>query len=526
MVQVIQGFAPQIGENIASIVDAFQNAIDPDYQVRKLIRQKAMSDPNYAQSLANFAYTNPDVYKKLGLGKIGDVIGSISPDLKTVMQEAQKGYVQEAAKNPNKELATSAGQTALYGKDEATLRKEKNDEILAGVNIATARQRIKLNEQSIKENETKLKDLDLYEQGVNKALANYPELQQLDLGKVADSFLKGEADASLMTQIESVPQLKTAFTQMVQAKLQRRQLEFGLMEAQYRRGAERRTIAQDMFVRTRAGTPALWDKYMNDPATQKRLFDLTADPKIAATPEDQQLLNMYNAISEKQIGKNSSLVKTLIPAANRLILQSKTKDADLQSIVNQLNVIYQQLGEATGDYYQANVTTEKTKNTSHWWQPNNSKDQARLKIIDLRSMEEVQPSQATVSASGAPAPGYPPQDFVGHQPYGQGKENIDLSKDSTENKTTSKQDNDRVGKAVEFFKRQKASKEEVTATLNAPANASLTQKQKDEILQQLGFSNTTQTKNTPTPTKTDSTSKKTFRDSIGEALFGKPRKNP
>ena len=278
MVQVLPGFAPQVGQNIASILGSIGNVIDPDYEVKQQIKQKVLADPAYAQQLANFAYANPDAYKKMGMGKLGDIIGEISPDLKAVMQEAQKGFVAKAAKDVKPELEKEAGQQALYGRTEADLRKDQLGEIQAGVNIALARQRMKMGDQEIYENDRKIQQLDLAGKAIEDATANYTTNKNINLGTLANDFIAGKANTDLVGQVMSTPQLAGQFSQYLDIIKEKRRLQQQKDLYYYQHGMQRKTIAQDMFLRTRAGTPEMWEKYMTDDKTQKRLSELIADP--------------------------------------------------------------------------------------------------------------------------------------------------------------------------------------------------------------------------------------------------------
>lgn len=418
MVQVLPGFAPQVGQDIASIFNSIQHVIDPDFQVKEAIRQKALSDPNYAQQLGNFAYSNPEVYKKLGLGKVGDVIGSISPDLKSVMEEAQKGYVAKMAKNPNEKLATEAGQRAIYGTTEQEVRMNELKEVSAGLNIALARQRGTLNDQQIQEGNRTLEQLDLQAKGINEATANYPQLKGVNLGQLADNFLAGKVDGNVLSQIYSTPQLAKPFQELLEIKRYQMQFRNQLRVAEYSHGLNRRSLAEELTLRSGGiGTPEMWDKYMSDPATKDRMFQLAADPKSAKTPQDQMLLQMYNSISAKQMGANAKAANQAMAATYKILLRNKNSLMTPEEAVAALNITFDQLSEQTGDTYQAQVVSGKTKDTSKWYQRSNSRDTKTIQIIDTKTGKPVEPGDIAVSSSGVPnnfkgsdIPSQPPPD--------------------------------------------------------------------------------------------------------------------
>lgn len=403
MVQVLPGFAPQLGQDIASIFQSVQHVIDPDFQVKEAIRQKALADPNYAQTLGNFAYSNPEVYKRLGLGKIGDVIGGISPDLKTVMEEAQKGYVSKMAKTPNETLAKEAGQRAVYGTTEQEVRMNELKEVSAGLNIALARQRGTLNDQQIQEGNRTLQQLDLQAKGIEDATANYPALKDVKLGALADSFLAGNADGNLLSQIYSTPQLAKPFQELLEIKRYQMQFRNQLRVAEYTHGLNRRSLAEELTLRSGGiGTPEMWNKYMSDPTFKDRMFQLAADPKSATTPQDQMILQMYNSISAKQMGANAKAANQAMAATYKILLRNKNSQMTPEEAVAALNVTFDQLAEQTGDTYEARVTTGKTKDTSKWYQRNNSRDTKSLEIIDKKTGRPVEPGDIAVSSSGVP----------------------------------------------------------------------------------------------------------------------------
>lgn len=479
MVQVLPGFAPQVGQNLASIVGAIQNVVDPDYELKKMIKQKVLSDPSYAQSLGNFAFSNPELYKKLGLGKIGEVIGDISPDLKTVMQEAQKGFIAEASKNPNKDLAKQAGQSALYGKTEAELRMEQQREVQAGLNIAIAKQTQGLNDQRLREGEMQLEKLELGRKGILEATANYEQLKGLDLGKIVEDAFDGKADSGVMSQLWSIPQMQGPLNELFEIERARRSLRNQLTVAQYGRSLQRRGLAEEMVLRTRTGTVDLWTKYMSDNATQERLAALVADPKIANTAQDQMLLQMFNAMNEKQNGTNA---RTAAQAMQRVVTlqgQSLRPNADLNAIANQMNVNYQALGEATGNYYTAEVVEETKEGPARMWGLRKGIESKRRRIVvkDIVTGEEVEPSRAVVKASGAPASNAPPQNAGVREMKAEQRAMTNQPLDAI---SFNKENVDRVLPAL-----QKLPKEEQIKALDS--SKKLSERDKEELRRRLGL---------------------------------------
>lgn len=418
MVQVLPGFDQQLGQNLAGIVDAVNNVVDPNYQVKKLIQQKALADPQYAQSLANFAYVNPGIYKKMGLNKIGDVIGSISPDLQTVMQEAQKGFVAaEAAKPSSQELQKAGAQQKLYGMTDVELQNQQLQNVAAGVNIALAKQRGTLQEQSIQENQKKLQELDLAGKGIEDAIGNYPQLKGVKLAGLASDFIAGKADSNIISQVFSTPQLAKPFQDLINLEMERLRLRNQLYVAQYVHGKD---IDEQMWLRSNGvGTPDLWQKYRTDPATQEKLAQLVADPKSAKTPEDQMLLAMHNSINEKQNGANAKAIAQANVAMMRTLAQSRLPGADLQALSNQLNVTFQQLAEKTGDSYFASPSVDTLVTQKNRIFPDKKRITPGIKVVDAATGQPVDINAIIARSSGAPV-------NVTTPPSGTG--NIDTSK--------------------------------------------------------------------------------------------------
>src|SRR3974390_3043405 len=86
--QTLNPIIAQIGQTIKKI----QNPLE-DYQLNMLsaISQK----PELLQSFANMEHLNPGTLKRMGFGVVGDLMGSVGPDLDT---QYQKQYGKAAVK--------------------------------------------------------------------------------------------------------------------------------------------------------------------------------------------------------------------------------------------------------------------------------------------------------------------------------------------------------------------------------------------------------------------------------------------
>lgn len=411
MVQILPGFEAQLGKDIASIFDSVQNVIDPDYHLKEAVRQKVIADPTYAQNLANFAYNNPEIYKKMGLNKIGDVISGMSPDLKTVIDRATKGYVKEEMEKPDSELAKYSAQQKLFGTSQEDFRQNQIQTLQASANLAGTKKR----NQALDYNLTQLgRESDresLAQKAVTDAMNNYAGLEKADLPGLAKRLVSGkyqEGDSALVSQIYAVPGLREQWLLAVQHQKNLEEIEAkkqAIIE-------ERKYTSQDSAVKAwlasdRAGNPTLWRKLMEDPETQQRYTDLMADPSIAETPEDLMLVQMGDSINAKQNGKNAEAIKQTITAMRNVFkdlgyLKGKLGDNfsvdDVKQSVDQLNTIFNLMNDKTGRMYLAKINPRITE---HLIAADEESDP--IQIIDLSTGQVVDPGEVGVIASGSPS---------------------------------------------------------------------------------------------------------------------------
>lgn len=197
---------PQLGQNIANIMN-------PNNEIQQLFKQKAATDPNFLQNLAN----NPEAAKMLGsLGFGQNIQNSVSaiPENAESLAAADKAKLYSQTVN-NPQLRPDAASVLTTGQTTGSVRSENTR-----ANVAEATQASDItgtnatNQQAV----NNLADSSINLDQKKAILAAKPSLAGVDISSIANNIVTGQpVDQAVLSRIGMDPGASTALHEYVTA---------------------------------------------------------------------------------------------------------------------------------------------------------------------------------------------------------------------------------------------------------------------------------------------------------------------
>jgi hypothetical protein len=392
--QFIPNGLDQLQAPIDSLISTFtRNSQDPNYQFQQMMRAHFVSNPDQLQKWIDMEKTNPGISQRLGLGALGDIIGSAqeSPDSVVNRDERSNIIAGEKAKTEagttgaqvqadintralnaikNKNYDEAYSILARETSDQAVVRKEQAREapFVADAHIAGAK--VQVNEDT------------MAEAVQQRAMIEIPKMGPVDFVDLVRKAAHGDVTAQQnFSLLSTQPQYRQAIEvaksvvdneQTIARQRDRITLE-NTMRAQGSIVREQFKLQQaDITWRTLggAGTPQAVESLMFDPNTQKSVEGWVKQDPRTLTGEQRDIVDVYKAQKQKtnvatfvqQMGYRTALDSQAARITKAALAKTNPLGPDdIAREIGELNGIILSHAQATGNIDKVPV--------AHWGDP-------------------------------------------------------------------------------------------------------------------------------------------------------------
>ena len=293
---------------LSNIAEAVSRAINPFHDLQMTVRNRAATDPTFAQKLSDLNSATPGLLDTLGLGPVGKAIAKIPPSAAQIIENQTRPAILAAAKNPqNQQIAASKAVTGLLpsgqAKEEAAQTAIANPQTaqIAGTKDVTGMTPSEIMKENLEAGNI---------QGAQQYFASNPSATVSD---VAGGLLSGKLSLADATNLFSIPGTGKAISEAVNAQMKMAdiqatgRLRYDLRADGIQEQFEKIRLAGAMTAWRNnggAGTPTSYYQYMwGGPDVQKHAMDLLANPSSAQTQDDKNLIQTVQAVQGSSMSK-------------------------------------------------------------------------------------------------------------------------------------------------------------------------------------------------------------------------------
>jgi hypothetical protein len=413
-IQYIPGPEALLAPAAATIAQGVAKFLNPNRQLQFKVREEMATNPDLIQKLGDLESGNPGLMHQLGLGPIADVISSVTPSTKELIDRATQPDAPATAVARQKAEKTGADAQTAKNMMTGDIIKKAGDIMAADPSISfdaalqtltgqTASQRTVSKAEEKVRVETANKQLE----GLQRAGQIPKDLKTIDWKAEATDFLNGnfKEKGAVFAAYFGNPDTGKTFQEAIDGVKQERQIAASKALA-----ALHGDKSVDNFRTQKAfqeyeksggvGTLDSWQSFLFDPEAQQRARELAGGAATPANQSDRDLLNIAK-VTKQQV--DTDKLKDIATLNNKIAAQMKTMDTSVsdqarQVAIDGLNMLLKQRGAMGG------MDVTASYNDRGFWLPGRVeyKDTKTGKMIDAEVVNAViaDPLGADITAKG------------------------------------------------------------------------------------------------------------------------------
>lgn len=372
---------PSTGDQVAGAISGLGHAIDkfinPNRDIQLAVRNAAATNPELLQHMADIESQNPGTMTRLGLGTMGDVIGTIAPSTGGITEQALRpGAAESATAKQGAQTATAKTQGAQAGLTGDIVKKAGN--IMAQDPSITFDAALKtLTGQTGAERSTEKAKAGVATEASKRQIeqlqraGKLPEdMSQVDWHSKAVEFLNSRLDGGEVSAYFGNPDTSKAFQEAIDGVKQERQLAaskaIAAMHGDKSVDNFRTQKAFQEYQRSGGvGDIDAWTKFLFDPATQDKARGLVSGAVKPSGPEDQAILAIAK-VTKQQVDLDK--IRDITSINDKINSQMKkvdtaVSDQEREVQIDGLNQLLQQRSVLGG------LKVKATYNDRGFWLP-------------------------------------------------------------------------------------------------------------------------------------------------------------